>query len=91
VITLHGRKAAREPFCFLTCSLISHFWAGHAVIFFCFLKTLLCIRASALEVNIRLDNPREHSVTGTIAVCTISYNTLPWSIHKIWIWWLAGQ
>jgi len=46
VITLHGRKAAREPFAFLTCSLISYFWAGHAVIFFCFLERLLCSRAS---------------------------------------------
>ena len=52
MITLHGRKPAREPFAFLTCSLISHFWAGDAVIFFGFLETLLCIRTFALNRTI---------------------------------------
>jgi hypothetical protein len=54
VITLHGRKAAREPFAFLTCSLISYFWAGHAVISFCFEENI----SFALELNNWLDDPR---------------------------------
>jgi hypothetical protein len=87
VITLHGRKPAREPFAFLTCSLISHFWAGHAVIFFGFLETLFCIRTLCIESNNWPDDPRQHSVTGTIAVRTVFCNTLPATTYKIWIYW----
>jgi hypothetical protein len=78
VITLHGRKAAREPFAFLTCSLIFQFWAGHAVIFFRCLEKLLCIRAFALGLNNWLEDLQENTVTGTIAVRTHRlFNTLP--------------
>jgi hypothetical protein len=73
VITLHGRKAAREPFAFLTCSLISHFWAGHAVILFRCLEKLLCIRAFALELNNWLEDLQETLSQGQLLyVCTVS-------------------
>jgi hypothetical protein len=88
VITLHGRKAAREPFAFLTCLAIS-LLGGTCGDILLLPEEIIVHSSFCLGIEHSAGRSARNTVTGTIAVRIVSCNSLPWTRCRIWR--LAGQ